>query len=273
MRGQKITVLINGCCGKMGKEVVHAVLNDKSLQLTGAVDITNIGRDCGEVAGTEKTYILIKDNLIKTIKNNKPQVVVDFTNPQVVMSNLKTILNAGTSCVVGTTGINDKDLNLLNKLALKNKAGIIVCPNFSLGANILMKISQFAAKFLNNFEVIELHHDKKLDAPSGTAIKTVQMIMDNNAKCKIQNAKFKSKEVEKIPGVRGGELNGVRIHSVRLPGLVAHQEVIFGGTGETLSLRHDSISRESFMPGVLMCIKKVVQTKGLIYGLEKIIFK
>src|SRR5690606_6055975 len=162
------------------------------------------------------------------------------------------------------TGLTQENLDEIERLAAKSGKAFLVAPNFAIGAILMMRFAAEAAKFFPEAEIIELHHDKKIDAPSGTAIKTAEII--NNAR--LQQPAAKPAPLEKIKGARGGELTGIHIHSVRLPGLVAHQEVIFGGMGQTLTIRHDSLDRSSFMPGVLLAIRKVTKEQGLITGLE-----
>lgn len=243
----KIKVLVNGARGKMGAETVKAVLKEADLDLVGQIDL-------GE-------------NLAKNIQKTKPEVVVDFTHPSSVMENVKTILNNKAHAIVGTTGLTPANLEEIKNLCSKNKANCVVAPNFAIGAVLMMKFAKEAAHYMPEVEIIELHHDQKADAPSGTAIKTAELILGDR-----QNIKRKAvKSIEKIKNARGGEMGGINIHSVRLQGLVAHQEVIFGGLGQTLKIRHDSISRESFMPGVIMAIRKVKKVKGLVYGLENLL--
>jgi 4-hydroxy-tetrahydrodipicolinate reductase len=243
----KIKVLVNGARGKMGVETVKAVLKEADLELVGQADLG--------------------DDLAKTIQKTKAEVVVDFTHPSSVMENVKTILNQKAHVVVGTTGLTPTDLDEIKKLCSKNNVNCVVAPNFAVGAVLMMKFAKEAAHYMPEVEIIELHHDQKADAPSGTAIKTAELILGDR-----QNIKRKAvKSIEKIKNVRGGEMGGINIHSVRLQGLVAHQEVIFGGLGQTLKIRHDSISRESFMPGVIMAIRKVKKVKGLVYGLENLL--
>jgi len=265
----KIKVLINGAAGKMGREVVKAVSKESDIELVGAVDKIEIGIDAGVLVGLKPSRVEISGDLAKTVKSAKPDVVVDFTHPNVVMDNVRVILGSGVHAVVGTTGIGDKDLKEIKKLCESNKANCMVVPNFAVGAVLMMRFAREASKHLRNVEIIELHHDKKADAPSGTAIKTAEMILEEESRR--EAAASKIKEIEKIDGARGGNMDGIHIHSVRLPGFVAHQEVIFGGVGQTLSIRHDSISRESFMPGVVMSIRKIKKLKGLTYGLEAIL--
>lgn len=182
------------------------------------------------------------DNLAKVIQDTKAEVVVDFTHPKSALKNIRTILIGGAHGVIGTTGITKENLKEIKALCKKNKVNCVVAPNFAIGAVLMMKFAKEAVKYLPKAEIIELHHEQKADKPSGTALRTAQFMGGN------------------IP-----------IHSVRLPGLVAHQEVIFGGLGQTLTIRHDSLSRESFMPGVIIAIRKVKKIKGLVYGLEHLL--
>lgn len=226
----KIRVLVNGAKGRMGSEAVKAVSKEPDFELVGQTDLG--------------------DDLGRAIQKSKAQVVVDFTQPASAMENARTILNSKAHAVIGTTGLTPEDLAEIRKLCARNKANCVAAPNFAIGAVLMMKFAREAAHYMPQVEIIELHHDKKLDAPSGTALKTAEMIMAEREGIKMQ----------KVP-----------IHSVRLQGLVAHQEVLFGGLGQTLKIRHDSISRESFMPGVVMAVRKVGGLKGLVYGLENLL--
>ncbi|MBU1027083.1 MAG: 4-hydroxy-tetrahydrodipicolinate reductase [Candidatus Margulisbacteria bacterium] len=243
----KIKVLVNGAKGKMGSESVAAVLKEADLELVGQTDIG--------------------DDLAKAIQDTKAEVVVDFTHPDSAIKNTKTILQNKSHAVVGTTGLSPNNLSEIKKLCSKNKVNCIVAPNFAIGAILMMKFAKDAAHYLPQVEIIELHHDQKADAPSGTAIKTAELILDDRRN--VKRPAVKSSETIKC--VRGGKIGDIHIHSVRLQGLVAHQEVIFGGVGQTLKIRHDSISRASFMPGLVMAIRKVKKVKGLVYGLENLL--
>lgn len=264
-----IKVLISGAAGKLGREVVKAVNKETDMKLVGAVDIAQVGIDVGEDAGIGPIGIEIAKDLKAAINNSKPDVVIDFTHPNVAMINARTILESRVHAVIGTTGLTEDNLNEIRKLCSKNKVNCIAAPNFAIGAVLMMMFSKTAAKHMPNVEIIELHHDKKADAPSGTAIKTAELILQSEASKGIEKGKIA--EIEKLDGVRGGNMDGIRIHSIRLPGLVAHQEVIFGGLGQTLTIRHDSLSRESFMPGVIMAVRKVRSVEGLVYGLENLL--
>ncbi len=244
---KNIRVLVNGAKGRMGQEVVKAVTAAADLEL---VDQTDLG-----------------DDLIARIKASQAQAVVDFTTAAVAFENTRKILEAGVHPVVGTSGLLAEQVAELQQLAEDKGIGGLIAPNFAIGAVLLMKYAQDAAKYLPDVEVIELHHNRKADAPSGTAVKTAQLIAE--ARQEIPKALVEEKEL--FEGARGSEVHGVRVHSLRLPGLVAHQEVIFGGTGETLTIRHDSIHRESFMPGVCLACRKVIGTQQLFYGLEHLL--
>ena len=244
---KNIRVLVNGAKGRMGQEVVKAVTAAADLEI---VDQTDLG-----------------DDLIARIKASQAQAVVDFTTAAVAFENTRKILEAGVHPVVGTSGLLAEQVAELQQLAEDKGIGGLIAPNFAIGAVLLMKYAQDAAKYLPDVEVIELHHNRKADAPSGTAVKTAQLIAE--ARQEIPKALVEEKEL--FEGARGSEVHGVRVHSLRLPGLVAHQEVIFGGTGETLTIRHDSIHRESFMPGVCLACRKVIGTQQLFYGLEHLL--
>lgn len=265
----KIKIVVSGAAGKMGREVVKAISKEKDLELVGAVDPKEVGADAGALAGIGLLGVQITPDLGITIRSQKPEVVVDFTHPSVVMGNLRTILENKVHAVIGTTGITEENLTEIKSLCEKNKINAIIAPNFAIGAVLMMKFAKEAARYMPKVEIIELHHDQKADAPSGTALKTAEMILEEEAMKELPASEVK--ETEKLDGVRGGTVEKIHIHSIRLPGLVAHQEVIFGGVGQTLTIRHDSISRESFMPGVILAIRKVREIKGLIYGLEHLL--
>ena len=252
-----IKVLVSGALGRMGRTVIDAVKGDSQLELVGAVDIFE-----GEVGGLK-----VETDLSAALDSHKPDVMVDFTQPDSVFKNVITALSKKVSPVVGTTGLSDEQKNKISASADENKTPAFIAPNFAIGAVLMMKISQQVAKYFPDAEIIELHHDKKLDAPSGTAELTAKMI----AEVREKHFQGNPNETEKIPHVRGGDYEGMKIHSVRLPGFVAHQEVIFGGLGQTLTIRHDSTGRDSFMPGVLLACKKVRNLQGLTVGLDKLL--
>ncbi|WP_337508899.1 4-hydroxy-tetrahydrodipicolinate reductase [Mitsuokella jalaludinii] len=260
------TVIVNGACGRMGQAVLKAVQEADGLELVGAVDIKG-GADTGSLVGLPANGILVETDLEALLARKKPEVMVDFTRPDVVFGNVMTALAHKTSPVVGTTGLSDDQKAEIAKAAEENDTPAFIAPNFAIGAVLLMVMSRQAAKYMPDVEIIELHHDKKLDAPSGTAIQTAAMIAEVRKAHKQGNPD----EFEKLEGARGADYEGMHIHSVRLPGYVAHQEVIFGGLGQMLTIRHDSMNRESFMPGVVLATKKVRSLKGLTVGLDKLL--
>jgi len=240
----KVAVL--GAKGRMGAETVAAIESASDLTLSSALDLGDS-----------------LDQLIKT----GTEVVIDFTHPDSVMKNLEFAISNGIHVVVGTTGFDDKKLSELKNLLFKNpKVGALIAPNFGLGAVLMMQFSQKAAQYFESVEIIELHHANKVDAPSGTAIRTAELITDARKQSKKGAMPDASKTI--IPGARGAKVGDVPIHSVRSHGYVAHQEVIFGDAGETLSIRHDSINRTGFMPGVLIGVRNVAKHPGLTVGLE-----
>lgn len=242
-----IKVLVNGAKGRMGQEVVKAVLADPDLELVGQID-----------SG---------DDLRTEIIKSKAAVVVDFTTATSGFKNTQIIIEAGASPVIGTSGFKDEDVKKLQAIAAEKKISGVIAPNFAIGAVLMMKFAQEAAKYLPHVEIIETHHDGKVDSPSGTAIKTAELIAQTRAK-------FQTKGIEDValvPGARGAIHKNIHIHSVRLPGFVAHQEVIFGGTAQSLTIRHDSNHRESFMPGVCLACKEVGKHQQLYYGLEHLL--
>lgn len=265
--GDRIRVIVAGALGKMGRETLKAVNADNDLELVGAADVKFADASIKVDKLVEDLNIPCYPDLERLITEVKPDVMVDFTNPQVVFNNVKIALQNKVTCVVGTTGLKEMELEQLEKLAYENERGVAVIPNFAIGAVLMMKFAREAAEYFPDVEIIELHHDQKMDAPSGTAIKTAELI---NEKWGARPPRT-VREFEKIPGCRGGSIGNIRIHSVRLPGFVAHQEVIFGGIGQSLTIRHDSFDRVGFMPGVVMVIKKMAGRKGLVYGMENLL--
>ncbi len=264
---KELQVLVVGALGKMGRETVKAVKGSDDLVLVGAVDVKAVNARISDITGDENDRLMIWQDLDLALDSLELDVVVDFTNPQAVFNNARSVLRHGIPCVIGTTGLGDREIKELDELARENHTGVAVIPNFAIGAVLMMRFAEEASRHFKDVEIIELHHDNKLDAPSGTSIKTAEMIDRNRP----GTPSAPLGQFEKYPGARGGQVNGIRIHSVRLPGLVAHQEVLFGGQGQTLTIRHDSYNRESFMPGVILTLQKIVDIKGLVYGLEHLI--
>ncbi|MHB1125540.1 MAG: 4-hydroxy-tetrahydrodipicolinate reductase [Bacillota bacterium] len=264
----KIKVIVTGAAGRVGKEVCKGVLGDSGMTLVGAIDTYQAGTDIGDLSGMNETGVVITGNLLDVLDNQNPDVMVDFTNAQSAIANARLAVKSKVCPVIGTTGMTSDDLAELHALCEEYGVAALIAPNFALGAVLMMRFAAEAAKYFPLVEIIELHHDAKLDAPSGTALRTAELIAHERELVQPRNA---GKEFFKVPGARGGEYQGIKIHSVRLPGLVAHQEVILGGVGQTLTIRHDSMNRESFIPGVLLAIRKIGKAKGVIYGLEALL--
>ncbi|HJO82943.1 MAG: 4-hydroxy-tetrahydrodipicolinate reductase [SAR202 cluster bacterium] len=257
-----IKVVVHGALGRMGQEVLRAVTNAPDMQLVGAAD----GR---ATPGTlmipdGSAEIPISNSLADALSD--AQVVVDFSSAAGAMSVLRTASAHRVNAVVGSTGLSDDNFAETKKLADDNSVGIIIAPNFAMGAVLMIHLAEAAAKFFDYVDLTEMHHEAKIDAPSGTAMAIARALVAGKSG---QFTAPKAQE-ELVEGARGGDYEGVVIHSARMPGLMAHHEVVFGALGQTLTIRHDSINRESFMPGVTMAIREVVNRKGLTVGLDKI---
>jgi 4-hydroxy-tetrahydrodipicolinate reductase len=252
----------------MGRAVVKAVHEDPETELVAAIDHHEAGSDAGALAGIGPVGVSIGTNLGQALAESRAEVLVDFTRADAAYENAVTAINSGVSPVIGTTGMSAQQEAELARLAEEKGVGVLIAPNFAIGAVLMMLFARQAAKYMPEVEIIELHHEKKVDAPSGTAMRTVDLILEGRGQ---RTAIRPGHEDLKLEGARGGDVQGVRVHSVRLPGYVAHQECIFGGLGQTLTIRHDSIDRASFMPGVVLSCKKVRALKGLVKGLEHIL--
>lgn len=246
-----IKVAVCGANGKMGQEVVRAVNTAEDMTLVAQIDIFD---------GQFATIKDAKDSV-------KIDVLVDFTQPASVYENALYCLNNNINIVIGTTGLSDTQISELKKISDEKKVSCLIAPNFSTGAVLLMKFAQMAAKYFDNAEIIELHHNQKKDAPSGTAVKTASMM----AEVKNDFTTGNCPEKETLDGARGANAyNNIHIHSVRMPGYIASQEVLLGASGQILSLRHDSMNRECYMGGVLLAIRYVSTNQNFVYGLENI---
>lgn len=251
----------------MGCLVARTVHQTPDLELVAAVDPAGVGHALCEFVPGAPPELPVSGHLKGALEDYEPDVLVDFTAPAVVMTNIETALSAGVACVVGTTGLSETDLQLVAKLCEAKGAPAIIAPNFSLGAVLMMQFAARAATVFDYAEIIEYHHEAKKDSPSGTAVKTAEMM----AAARGEAFNEPPTELERVPGCRGGVGSGVHIHAVRLQGFVANQEVLFGGLGETLSIHHMTTSRESFMPGVVLAVRKVREQAGLVYGLEHLL--
>jgi 4-hydroxy-tetrahydrodipicolinate reductase len=274
MTAAPIPVIVNGAAGKMGREVIKAIAQADDMTLIGALDRNPsvAGQDAGEVAGCGPVEVPILPDMEATCamaaQEKQPPVMVDFTHPDSVYENIRAAIAYGVRPVVGTTGLSETQIQDLADFADKASIGCLIIPNFCIGVVLLQQAAIQASKYFDHVEIIELHHNQKADAPSGTAIKTAQMLGELG---KTYNPPSVN-EAETIDGARGaiGSEN-IRIHSVRLPGLIAHQEVIFGAPGQIYTLRHDTSDRASYMPGVLLSVREVIKLKSLVYGLEKLL--
>lgn len=241
-----INVLVNGAFGKMGRITTAAIEAHPELTLVGQ---------------TGREY-----DLQASIKDSNAQVVVDFTHPDSVYKNITNIIEAGAHPVVGTTGLKPNEIKMLQDKCKQAKLGGIIAPNFSLGAVLMMKYASEIAKYMHHVEIIEYHHDNKADSPSGTALRTADLLAAS-----LPEQKQTKPTIDTIPGSRGASQHGIPIHAIRLPGFLAHEEVVFGGTGETLTIRHDSSDRVCFQPGICLACEKVIKLNELIVGLEHIL--
>ena len=274
-----IPVLVSGALGRMGSEVVKTVLNSPDCELVAAIDINkqNNGKNISQLLNLKSSEVFVSNDLEGSLcsisqdyrnQNIKP-VLVDFTHPDSVFDNTRSAIAYGISPIIGTTGLSSSQINDLSIFAQKAEVGCAIIPNFSVGMVLLQQAASVAAKFYDNIELIEMHHNQKADSPSGTCIKTAEMIEEYP---KQYNQPLVN-ESESLKGVRGGvRESGLNIHSIRLPGLLAHQVVIMGSPGETYTIRHDTIDRKAYMPGVLQTIRKIGSFKSLVYGLERLIF-
>jgi 4-hydroxy-tetrahydrodipicolinate reductase len=242
-----INVAVLGARGRMGSEVVKAVEASDGLALVAALDM---------------------GDSLEQLKGSAAHVVVDFTTPDSVMDNLEFLINNGINVVVGTTGFDDAKLARVKEWLAKNPSvGVLIAPNFAIGAVLMMEFAEKAARYFESAEIIELHHPAKVDAPSGTAARTAELM--SAARKDAGLGQMPDATTTSLEGARGALVGGIPVHSVRARGLVAHQEVLFGGLGETLTIRHDSIDRAGFMPGVILGVRKIVNTPGLTHGLDK----
>lgn len=246
-----LNIAVCGSNGKMGQEVVKAVKNAEDMSLVAEIDIFN-----GQFATIKEAKDAVKIDIL-----------IDFTQPASIYENALYCLNNNIKIVIGTTGLSDTQIEELKKLSTERKVGCLIAPNFSTGAVLLMKFAQMASKYFDNAEIIELHHNQKKDAPSGTAVKTALMMANVNN----DFTKGNCPEKETIEGSRGGvAYNNIHIHSVRMPGYIASQEVLFGSNGQIMTLRHDSMNRECYMNGVLLATRYIANNNEFVYGLENI---
>jgi 4-hydroxy-tetrahydrodipicolinate reductase len=261
-----IRVGVIGAAGRMGLMVCRGIADAPDLRLVAAIDRSKIGYEIGKMIGHPEIDAPVTDELDRLLEA-EAEVAIDFTHHEVVMDTIRWCISHAVHVVVGTSGLSQEDLREIEKLLSDeaHESNVVVAPNFALGAVLMQRFAAQAARYFPAVEIVELHHDQKADAPSGTAIATVNRIREE------RDQGWRGPLDESLEGVRGGDVEGIRVHSVRLPGLVAHQEVIFGGVGQTLTIRHDSTDRSSFIPGVLMAARAVMTRPGLTVGLEPLL--
>lgn len=257
-----IRVIVHGAAGKVGQEVIKAVSGEDDMQLVGAVDM-KAAKD-SLLLPDGSSSVPFSTDLGDILTRCQPEVMVDFSIAKATMPAVRLATEKGVNLVIGTTGFSPDEVREIEHLAAEYKIGAVMAPNFALGAILMMHLAKIAAKYLDYAEIIELHHHLKADAPSGTAQMTARAMAEARGKPFLQPQ-------GKAAASRGESVEGVTIHSVRLPGLMAHQEVILGAPGQTLSIRHDTINRECYLPGVMLAIREVVKRKGLVYGLDTLL--
>ena len=260
-----IRVVVQGASGKVGRVVIDALCREAGIQVVGAIEL-HVSQDYLSLPDGSGS-VPLSSNLESILTSCRPDVLVDFTIAQATMPAVRIATKRGVNLVIGTTGLTDDEISEIARLALAHKVGAVVAPNFALGAVLMIHLAKIAAKYLDYAEIIELHHNLKVDSPSGTALSTAKAM----AAARGKPFKRPPPEQKETPASRGEQVEGVTIHSVRLPGLVAHQEVLLGGPGQTLSIRHDTTSRECYLPGIILAIKEVVKRQGLVYGLDTLL--
>ncbi|MDL4840822.1 4-hydroxy-tetrahydrodipicolinate reductase [Aquibacillus rhizosphaerae] len=264
---KKIRVIVAGPRGKMGSEALRMIQREDDLELVACLDHKYDGKKISDIDGLPSFDVTIYEDIEQCFQSVKADVLVDLTTPEFGYKHTKTALEYGIRPVVGTTGFTKEQLEELTQLAEEKELGTVIAPNFAVGAVLMMQFAKWAAKYFPDVEIIERHHDQKLDAPSGTAVKTAELIQE----VRVSKIQGHPNEKETLAGARGADVDGMKIHSVRLPGLIAHQEVVFGGSGQNLTIKHDTFHRESFMSGVKLAIDHVVKIDLLVYGLENLL--
>lgn len=264
-----IRLAVIGAAGRMGSEVLRTVSQEPGMEIVVAVDREKAGVNCREFAGGRAPDIVVQDKLGAALESQKVDVLIDFSHGGGAAQHAESALKRGISPVIGATGISDGDLREIQLRCKETGVPGMYVPNFAIGAVLMMKFAEMAAKWMPDCEIIELHHDRKEDAPSGTAMRTAEII----GEARQDSPSRKPRAAIKVEGARGGTYKDVPIHSIRLPGYVAHQEVIFGRAGEVLTIRHDSMDRTSFMKGVALAAREVRNQTGFVVGLDKILFR
>lgn len=262
-----IKIVVAGFRGKMGSTTTKMVLDNETFELVGVVSPKESIKNLNELADYKRANVPVFSSKEEVMAHVTPDVWVDFTSPHLIFETLLFLIENNIRPVIGTTGLSESQIEELQVLSAEKALGGLIAPNFAIGAILMTQFATQAAKYFPDVEIIELHHDNKLDAPSGTALNTAQAI----ATVRDQKVQGNPDEKELLPGARGADYEGMKIHSVRLPGLIAHQQVQFGGVGEGLTIRHDSYDRSSFMSGVALGCEKVMELTELVYGLEHLL--
>jgi len=260
-------IAVFGICGRMGRTISKELIKEKDIELVAGFDSCNTGKDIGDILGTGNMSCSITDSY-EDIKSKVPDIIIDFTVAGIAKKNIMWAIENNIDIIVGTTGLDSRDLERFKKMAGELDSKVFIVPNFAIGAVVMMKVSAMIAGYFDNCEIIEMHHDGKQDAPSGTSLATAESISKNIS---FNDERLKGGEKENVESSRGGFSGGIHIHSIRLPGLVAHQNVIFGAKGQTLSIRHDSTDRSSFYPGVIMAVRNIGKLSNYTFGLDALI--
>ncbi len=260
-------IIVAGPRGKMGSEALRMIEKEEAFSLVACIDRKYGGAKVQDIEGLPSFDAPIYEDIEQCFQDVDADVLIDLTTPEYGYKHTRLALEYGIRPVVGTTGFTKDQLMELEEMSEKKELGVVIAPNFALGAVLMMQFSKWAAKYFPDVEIIERHHDQKLDAPSGTAVKTAELIQE----ARESKQQGHPDEKETLEGARGTDVDGMKIHSVRLPGLIAHQEVVFGSNGQTLTLKHDSYHRESFMSGVKLAVEHVLKLDVLVYGLENLL--
>lgn len=263
-----IRVAIAGAAGRMGREASNALSQANGIDVVAAIDREGVGLSLRTIAGLACPELAMVGSVEDALAATECDVLLELTHPDSAVAHVTEALRCGVAPVVGTSGIDDASLRAIAALCDSSQTPALIVPNFALGAVLMMRFAEMAARWMPHVEIVEMHHDQKVDAPSGTAMLTAQRVdAARRERPPVREALLKA------DGARGGEVSGVPVHSVRLPGLVAHQKVLFGGAGETLTLAHDSLDRSSFMHGIVLCVRKVRSLNGLVVGMDTLLFE
>lgn len=261
-------VVVAGAAGRMGRAAVRTIMKRDDMTLVGALGRAHaIGQDAGMVVGAGAVGVPVSADLGQIFLGGRPTVLVDFSHGDAAVAHAEAALDHRVPSIIGATGLSADGLARLRARATAEETGVLLAPNFAVGALLMMEFARRAARLFPHVEITELHHDRKRDAPSGTAARTARLVAAARGAAPAPAVQ----ETEQVPGARGGVIEGIHVHSVRLPGLVAHQEVLFGGPGQTLLIRHDSVSEECFMPGVVLAIQKAGTLRTFVEGLEHLL--